>query len=221
MTKQNYVEIAVVLDRSGSMSAVRSDTIGGFNTFLSDQKANNVGDVRLSLTQFDDQYDVVYSGKSIQDVPPLTEATFVPRGMTALFDAVGKTINVLGERLAKMAEQDRPSLVIMVILTDGEENSSKEFSLQQVKDMIKLQTETYSWQFVFLGADQDAFQAQKMGIAASNTYNYKSADTSKTYGNLSRGISVTMDAMTAGDSVAACAAASSIGDIMRQKGNKP
>jgi len=215
MTKPNFIEIVVVLDRSGSMQSVCSDTIGGFNAFVAEQKANALGEVKLSLYQFDDKYDVVYEGKDIKDVPPLTDKTFVPRGMTALLDATGKTINNLGSRLASMPEIERPSLVVFVILTDGQENASKEFKLDQVKEMIKHQTNRYSWQFVFLGADQNAFQAEQLGISSNNTYTYKSVDTTTTYTNLSRSISFVSDIMANQGAFAATASAANLGDLMR------
>lgn len=217
MTKPNFIEIVVVLDRSGSMGTVRSDTIGGFNTFVSDQKSNAVGEIKLSLIQFDDQYEVVYNGKQINEVPLLTEETFVPRGMTALFDAVGKSINTVGERLAKTPEMERPSLVVFVILTDGQENASKEFKLEQAKEMITHQKEKYGWQFVFLGADQDAFQAAQMGLSANSTYNYTSANTIGTYTTLSRAISHIGDVMVTCDSATAGVAAANLGDLMRDQ----
>ena len=212
MTKANLVEIIVVLDRSGSMSTVRNDTIGGFNTFVNDQKFQAKGDVKLTLVQFDDQYEVNYNGRQIQEVPSLTEATYIPRGMTALLDAVGKTINTVGDRLAKTPEAERPYLVIFVTITDGHENSSKEFKLDQIKGMIEHQTTKYNWQFVFLGADQNAFQAASMGFTASNTYNYTKAKTADTFTYLSRGISTVTDTS---DCVMACSAAGNIGEMMR------
>lgn len=216
MTKPNFVEIVVVLDRSGSMESVRKDTIGGFNTFITDQKANQVGEVKVTLTQFDDVYEVVYSGYPLQNVPMLSEATYVPRGMTALLDAVGRTIVNVGDRLSKTPEHERPSLVIFVVLTDGQENASKEMRLDKVKEMIKHQTDKYGWQFVFLGADQNAFQAAQMGFAASNTYNYCSTDTSNTFMNLSKGVSGARGAVASMDFMVNCSdAAGSIGDMMR------
>ena len=217
MTKPNFVEIAVVLDRSGSMESVRTDTIGGFNSFLSDQKANVVGEVKLSLAQFADFYEVVHDGRPLNEIPPLSRETYVPRGMTALFDAIGKTINIMGDRLAKTPEEERPSLVIFVILTDGQENSSKEFKLDRVKNLIKHQTEKYNWQFVFLGEDQNAFQAETLGVRGANTFTYNSVDTMDTYTTLSTGINSVRGMM------ATCAAdgivmASSLGDIMRDSG---
>jgi hypothetical protein len=215
MTKPNFVEIVVVLDRSGSMETVRTDTIGGFNAFIEEQKKNKVGDVKVSLFQFDNVYETVYNGKPINEVPALTKDTFVPRGMTALLDAVGRAITDVGARLAQTPEEERPSLVIFVILTDGQENASKEFKIEKVKEMIKHQTESYSWQFVFLGADQDAFQAAQMGIGSSNTFNYVSKDTVSTYSKLSRGISVTCDMM-----MSRGVEVKNIGDLMRDEEKK-
>lgn len=170
--KADLTDISVVLDRSGSMQSVRTDTIGGFNAFLKTQK-EAPGEATLTLAQFDDQYEVVYSGKKIQDVPDLTEATFVPRGMTALLDAIGRTINATGVRLAAMPENERPSKVIFVILTDGDENASSKLTKEKVNELIKHQTETYQWDFVFLGANQDAIKAGvSMGILAGNSMSY-------------------------------------------------
>lgn len=170
--KTDLTDISVVLDRSGSMQSVRTDTIGGFNAFLKTQK-EAPGEALLSLVQFDDQYEVVYSGKNINDVPELTEKTFVPRGMTALLDAIGRTINATGARLSELPENERPSRVIFVILTDGDENASKELTKEKVNEMIKHQTDVYQWDFVFLGANQDAIKAgATMGIMAGNSMSY-------------------------------------------------
>jgi hypothetical protein len=206
MTKENFVEIVIVLDRSGSMATVQADTIGGFNTFIKNQKAQALGEMKVTLAQFDDRYDIVYSGMDIKDVPLLTSQTYVPRGMTALYDAIGKTINEVGERLSHTPEKERPSLVVFVTLTDGHENSSQEFKQAQVKDMIKHQTDKYNWQFVFLGADQDAFQAESLGYTASNTFNYASNLTTDTFAQFSGAIT---------QSRCCTATASSIGDTMR------
>lgn len=170
----NLTDITIVLDRSGSMSVVRDDTIGGFNTFLKEQQAQP-SDANLTLVQFDDQYEVVHSGVPIKQVPELDTLTFVPRGWTALLDAIGRSINDTGARIAKMEVWQRPSKVIFVIITDGEENRSTEFTHEKIKEMIKLQTETYNWDFVFLGANQDAIgTGSRMGLMAGNSMTYSS-----------------------------------------------
>lgn len=170
--KQDLTDITVVLDRSGSMSSVWTDTIGGFNSFLKTQK-EAPGEATFTLVQFDNHYEVDYRGKNIQEIPDLNNETYVPRGGTALLDAIGRTINETGQRLAALAESDRPSKVIFVILTDGEENASKEFKKGKINEMITHQTEKYQWDFVFLGANQDAIQTgSSMGIMAGNSLTY-------------------------------------------------
>ena len=170
--KDNLTDITFVLDRSGSMSVVRDDTIGGFNTFLNEQK-NAQGEAQLTLIQFDDHYDIVYTAQNVKVVAELDATTFVPRGWTALLDAIGRTINDTGARIGAMQEADRPSKVIFVILTDGAENASKEFTREKINEMIKHQTETYNWDFVFLGANQDAISVGSgLGISAGNSMTY-------------------------------------------------
>lgn len=170
--KENLTDINVVLDRSGSMSNVADSTITGYNEFIKGQKAMD-GEAYVTLAQFDNHYDVVYAGKNIQEVPELTSETFQPRGMTALLDAIGKTIVDTGVRLSNLSEENRPSKVIFLILTDGGENASKEFTNSQVSTLIKQQTETYSWEFVFVGANQDAISVgTSMGINAANSMTY-------------------------------------------------
>jgi len=189
--KTDLTDISVVLDRSGSMESVRKDTIGGFNAFLEEQQAQP-GEATLTLAQFDDQYEIMHDGKRIKDVPALTEQTFVPRGMTALLDAIGRTIVATGARLAAMSEADRPAKVIFVILTDGEENHSREFDLAKVTEMIEHQRKVYSWDFVFLGANQDAIKAAAgLGINRGHALNYvaNSQGTCCAFSAMSRGLS--------------------------------
>ena len=128
---KDKADITIILDRSGSMESVKDDTIGGFNSFLAEQQ-KVAGEAVLSLVQFDDQYEVVYQDKDIRAADRLTEATFQPRGMTALLDAVGRTINAVGQRLASLPETERPDKVVLVIMTDGFENSSHEFSAAKI-----------------------------------------------------------------------------------------
>jgi len=170
--KTGYTDITVILDRSGSMSIVKNDTIGGFNTFIEEQK-KAPGDGTLTLVQFDDQYQVDYLRVPLADVKPLDESTYVPRGWTALLDAIGKTVNTLGETYAKMPEDERPENVVLVIQTDGEENRSQEFKTDQIKEMLERQAQDYKWQIIYLGANQDAFKVgAAMGIRAASTMNY-------------------------------------------------
>lgn len=173
MTKPDSTLVAVVMDRSGSMSSCRSVTIEGFNEFLRKQK-ETPGDCVLYYTQFDDQYEIVHKYKAVNDMPYLNEETYVPRGTTALMDAVGKTIVQIGMDLSGKSEDERPSNVIFVIQTDGMENASKEYKAPQIKEMIKEQTDKYNWQFLFLGADLNSMQqATHMGIAVMDSLNYQ------------------------------------------------
>ncbi len=166
--KDNLSEIICIIDRSGSMEAIRSDAIGGFNSFISEQKKEE-GQANVTLVLFDDHYDVVAAAIPIEQVVPLNDSTFVPRGSTALFDAIGKTLDQVGARLASTPESERPGAVIVAILTDGQENSSRAYSREKISSMIKQQREVYSWQFVFLAANQDAVaSAQSISIDAAD-----------------------------------------------------
>lgn len=163
--KDNFVKIVFVIDESGSMCSSRSDVIGGFNEFVSEQKEEKTGDVNVSLYTFADTVKTVFKNKNISDVHNLTMDNYRPRGMTALNDAVGKAINETGYELAAMPEEERPSVVMVVIMTDGEENSSKEFKSAEIRDMIKHQTDKYSWKFIYLGTDITTTRmADDMGI---------------------------------------------------------
>jgi hypothetical protein len=179
----NLTDITIVLDRSGSMMAVASETIGGFNHFLDEQKSVP-GQATLTLNQFDDVFERVIDAKDIQAAPPLSRDTFKPRGYTALLDAIGRSINETGRRLAATPEPDRPGKVIVVIITDGKENRSREFTRDAIDEMIRHQREKYAWEFVFLGANQDAIDtAGKIGIkpAAAMTFAANSRGTSRAF----------------------------------------
>ena len=158
--KESLTEIVSIVDRSGSMQSILDDAIGGFNTFLAAQQ-RQPGQAKLSLILFDNEYQVVHQAVDIQQVEPLNQDTYVPRGSTALLDAVGKTIDAVGERLAATPESERPSQVIVSILTDGYENASQTYSKPKVAEMIKHQTEKYNWAFEFQAANMDAFAAAK------------------------------------------------------------
>jgi hypothetical protein len=172
MTRANLTEIIVVLDRSGSMASVQDATIEALNGYLRSQ-CRGVGDVMMTLIQFDDQYEPMFLARPIAQVPELTRRTYQPRGSTALFDAIGRTIQDSGERFARLPEPQRPGGVIFVIQTDGFENASRRYSGAQINSMISHQRDRYSWQFVFLGANQDAISsAAKFGIAAEAALSY-------------------------------------------------
>jgi uncharacterized protein YegL len=193
MTDKNLTEIVAIIDRSGSMMSLTKETIGGFNSFLDEQK-KTTGKAKLTLVQFDDQYQIDQDGVDINDAKPLDENTYIPRGYTSLCDAVGKTIITVGERLSKTPEEERPGQVIFLVITDGAENSSKEYTADKIAKMVKHQTETYSWIFTFLGGGDAKFQKAQgasLGFNSNNTYNYSasSGGTERLYGNLSRGIS--------------------------------
>lgn len=190
MTMENYTHIEVVLDRSGSMATIHKDMIGGFNSFLADQK-KVPGKATISLTQFDDKYEPNYSFSPLDAAPNLTEDTYVPRGSTALHDAMGQTIQLLGERLKAMKDEQRPAKVIMLIITDGMENASRRYNAMWIAAMVKHQREKYGWDFVFLGANQDAvLTAAHLGIQAqgSVTWNASAAGSAAAYVNTSQAI---------------------------------
>jgi len=166
---QDLTDITLVVDRSGSMQTIRSDAEGGINALVDDQR-RQPGEARITIVQFDTDVDVVCTGLKPGDVPPYH---LVPRGGTALLDAVGTAIVATGERLAAMREAERPALVLFVVVTDGKENSSKEYTKARIQEMVRHQTHVYSWQFTFLGADADAFDdARGMGMSASGSARY-------------------------------------------------
>jgi hypothetical protein len=168
----HYTEIAFILDRSGSMNSCQQAAIDGFNQFLVDQQKTE-GLAKLTLVLFDDEYIVPISSVPVQEVVPLTEETYQPRGCTALLDAIGQTIDDLGQRFSSLAEKNRPGQVIVAILTDGLENASQRFTWKQISSKIKHQTDVYKWTFLFLGANQDAIAtAANLNIAANNAANY-------------------------------------------------
>ena len=178
----------MVIDRSGSMKGTELETISGFNSFVADQKKLQ-GDADLTLTLFDSTVNVIHNGLALADVPELDGYTYVPNGYTALLDAIGKTVNAMGARFAAMTEDERPSKVILLIITDGEENSSKEFDNTRIRDMLKEQQEKYSWEVLYFGANQDAFDVgTKMGVNSYSTVDYMSTPmgTNNAYMDISR-----------------------------------
>ena len=161
-------EIAFILDRSGSMQPLVEPAISGFNRFLAEQQAAP-GLARLTLVLFDDEYLVPVESIPVAEVVPLDTTTYVPRASTALLDAIGRTIDELGARLTALPEESRPGKVIVAILTDGLENASRHFTWRDVSARIRHQSEVYKWQFLFLGANQDAIAtAAQLSIGAND-----------------------------------------------------
>ena len=170
--KNGYSDITVVLDRSGSMACLVDEVIGAFNTFV-DEQQQIAGQASFSLVQFDDRYEVYLDAVDLAKVGRLDRTTYVPRGMTALYDAVGRAIVATGTRLAALDEAERPDKVVFLIQTDGEENASHEYDAATLQAMIRHQQDKYAWEFVFLGANIDAGSvAEEIGIARDNALQY-------------------------------------------------
>jgi Mg-chelatase subunit ChlD len=167
---RDYTDITVLLDRSGSMSTIKDSMISGFDEFLTEHRKNP--STRISLVQFDGEqpYEAVYTALPVEDVPRLR---LEPRGMTPLVDAMVLAVDNTGIRLAAMKEADRPSKVIFIAITDGGENSSHRFTRADVQKRLTTQTNNYNWQFVYLGANQDAFkEAGQLGFDHNKIANY-------------------------------------------------
>jgi hypothetical protein len=178
MTNQDYTHITLVVDRSGSMADIKSDTEGGVNTFIEQQK-QLPGKTTLTLSTFDTYFDIVHDHVDIAEVPPFV---LHPRGMTALFDAMGKSIAETGEWLSSLTEDERPGKVIFVTVTDGFENASREFTQQTVFASVTEQTNTYAWEFTFLAADPSAIAVgASMGISPDHSMAYAAANVGETF----------------------------------------
>lgn len=170
--KKDYTDITIVLDRSGSMESIKTDTIGGFNEFIKKQKAVP-GTATISLFKFDHVFESEYDGRDLQKAPELTQETYVPRGSTALVDAICEGIDRAGKRLKHMDDRERPEKIVFVIITDGYENASVKYAMKDASDRIQHQTDKYGWQFLFLGANQDAIAtAAGYGISRGQTLTY-------------------------------------------------
>ena len=187
-------EIVVILDRSGSMDQIRTDAIGGFNSFIEEQKKIE-GEATVTLVQFDDQYETVFENIPLNEVNPLNMDTFVPRGMTALHDAIGRTIKAVGERQVQncpVCNKYGPTIkTIYAILTDGHENASRQYGQVEVNKMISHARDEHGCEFIFLAANQDAFATgSALGINSVDTYNFTAdaAGTQVAYRNMSQSV---------------------------------
>jgi len=172
--------IICILDRSGSMASIMDDSIGGLNTFLNQQK-ELPDDATITIALFDDKHEILYDFINIKDVKEITKSEWYPRGTTALYDAICKTINTDRAKIAQMNAKDRPNKVLVCVVTDGYENDSKENDQDDTKKLIK-DCEKNDWNFIYLAAGQDAFSVgQSFGISAGNTFTYTASSTGVMY----------------------------------------
>ena len=170
--KKGLVELVFILDRSGSMSGLEADTIGGFNSMIKSQKSVD-GECVVTTVLFDDRYELLHDRIKLKGISPLTEKEYYVRGTTALLDAVGRTINKIASVQRNTAEEERAEKVLFIITTDGYENASREYSYDKVKAMIEKERDRYGWEFLFLGANIDALEtAEKFGISKDKAADY-------------------------------------------------
>lgn len=189
--KKGLTELVFILDRSGSMAGLESDTIGGYNSLLEKQK-KEPGEATVTTVLFDDRYELLHDRISLRGIAPMTDKEYFVRGNTAMLDAIGKTINKIGNAQKHTAEDERAENVLIVITTDGLENASREFNYDKVRSMIEHQKSKYGWEFIFLGANIDAVAtAQRVGINGSRAANYHAdeAGTALNYAVISEAVS--------------------------------
>lgn len=169
---KNLTELVFILDKSGSMATLTDDTIGGFNSLLEKQK-NEEGEALVTTVLFNHEIQVLHNRVNVKDVNPITRKDYMAMGMTSLLDAIGSSIDQVKNKHINTPKEERPDKVMFVIITDGYENSSKEYSSKHVKDMIKTCKELLGWEFLFLGANIDAVEtASQFGIDAARAVNY-------------------------------------------------
>lgn len=194
--KKGLTEIVYILDRSGSMGGLEMDTIGGFNSMMKKQKKAE-REALVSTVLFDDQIEVLYDRMNIKEVPEMTEEQYYVRGCTALLDAIGGAIRHIKQVHKKMKKNDRPEKTIFIITTDGMENSSCRYSYEKIKKMIEGQQRKEGWEFMFIGANIDAYgEAGRLGIKKSRTANYvhDARGTAAVYAGVATAVSSVMSA---------------------------
>ena len=170
--KTSLCHLIFLIDRSGSMSSIATDMIGGYNEFIKKQK-ETPGECFVSFYQFDDVYEMVFERVALLDVKDLDNKTYTPRGSTALYDAMARTIDEYGVYLANLKEEERPERILFVTITDGFENASRHTDLMALRNRVKTQIEMYKWDFVFLGSNIDAWDTGgSIGISASATLQF-------------------------------------------------
>ncbi|MCR5213176.1 MAG: hypothetical protein K6E10_02085 [Eubacterium sp.] len=171
--RKGLTEVVFILDRSGSMSGLEADTIGGFNSMISKQKKEE-GEAYISTILFDDKTEVLYDRVPIEEVQPMNDSQYFVRGCTALLDAVGSAIHHIANIHKYAREDDVPEKTLFIITTDGMENSSHQYDYKKVKKMVKKEKEKYGWEFLFLGANIDAIEvAGRFGISSDRALNYE------------------------------------------------
>lgn len=172
--KKGLTELVFILDKSGSMGGLETDTIGGYNSMLAKQQAVE-GECHITTVLFDNNYELLHDRIDIKAVSPINEKEYQVGGSTALLDAIGRTIHKIGNAQKHTADDYRAEKVMFVIITDGEENSSREYSAEKIKAQIERQKTKYGWEFIFLGANIDAVEtAGRFGISADRAQNYHS-----------------------------------------------
>ena len=189
--KKGLTEIVFILDRSGSMSGLEADTIGGYNSLIAKQKKEE-GEAYISTVLFDDVCEVLHDRVSLNEIKPMTDKEYFVRGCTALLDAIGGAIKHIGNVHKYAREEDRPEKTLFIITTDGQENSSKQYNYEKIKRMVERQKEKHGWEFLFLGANIDAVaEAGRIGIKANRAANYHcdSEGTAVNYKALSKAVS--------------------------------
>lgn len=189
--KQDKTELVFILDRSGSMSGLESDTIGGFNGLLEKQRKEQ-GACIVTTALFDDQYELLHDRIAMEGIAPISEKDYYVRGSTALLDAIGRTIDKIAAVQRHTQENERAARTLFVIITDGLENASREYGYAQVKRMVEEQKERHGWEFLFLGANIDAIAtAERFGIHADRAVNYHAdnAGTALNYSAVDRAVS--------------------------------
>ena len=188
--RKGLTEIVFILDRSGSMSGLEADTIGGFNSMIERQK-QETGEAYVSTVLFDNNCEVLHDRIPMDRVPVMTEKEYYVRGCTALLDAVGGAIHHIGNVHKYAREEDRPEKTLFIITTDGQENSSRHYNYSKVKHMVERQKEKYGWEFLFIGANIDAAkEAQRFGIRKERAVNYvhDEAGTEVVYRSVSKAV---------------------------------
>ncbi|MGF0032154.1 vWA domain-containing protein [Bariatricus sp. SGI.154] len=189
--RKGLTELVFILDRSGSMSGLEADTIGGFNSLVGKQKKED-GEALISAVLFDDQTEVLYDRVSLNRIEPMNDKQYYVRGCTALLDALGGAIHHIGNVHKYAREEDRPEKTIFIITTDGMENASRRYTYEKVKNLVERQRNKYGWEFLFLGANMDAISvAGRFGVQANRAVNYEcdSEGTQLNYEVLSKAVS--------------------------------